>query len=188
MNKHLFSLHNAHFPFFFFSLFIFHFSLFICSPLSAQTADKIDALLRSEAVSCDQAAWFVLEAASVHGNDDPFQPAAAFGFAAERKWLPKKVGPSDQIKLQEASLLIMQAFNIKGGLLYSLFKNPHYAYREMVYQDVIQGRSDPRMLVSGEQLMFLVNRILYLIDINPWGWPDDTWTEEEGITMLEDQQ
>jgi outer membrane protein OmpA-like peptidoglycan-associated protein len=157
---------------FLFSLFIFHFSLFICIPLPAQTAAEIETLLGTNAVTNDLAAWFVLEAANKSGSDI-LQPAAAFGFAAERKWLTKKVGPSDAIKLQEASLLIMRAFDIKGGLLYSLFKNPHYAYREMVYQDMIQGRSDPRMAVSGEQLMFLVNRILYRIDDNPWGWADD---------------
>jgi hypothetical protein len=65
----------------------------------------------------------------------------------------------------------MQAFNIKGGPMYTITKTSHYAYREMVFQDIIQGRVDPGMKVSGEQLLFLVNRVLYRMDDNPWVLP-----------------
>jgi len=58
----------------------------------------------------------------------------------------------------------MKAFNYKGGLMYMLTASPHSAYREMVYLNVIQGRSDPSMNVSGEVLLFLTNRILAHIE------------------------
>jgi hypothetical protein len=74
--------------------------------------------------------------------------------------LPKKAAPQNKASLEGISLLVLQSFGIKGGLFYSLTKNPHYAYREMVYQDIIQGRSDPQMPVSGDLLLFLVNRVL----------------------------
>jgi hypothetical protein len=174
-------------------LFIVLFSLFICLPLPAQTADEIATLLQNQAVSYQQASSLVLEAANVK---TPPQREAAFRHAALNRWVPPKASPSDTIRLNQASLLIMRAFDIKGGLLYSIFKSPHYAYRELVYKDIIQGRSDPRMKVSGELLLFLVNRILYLTDDHPWAWekepavaPEETHAEETLVeTQLEDQQ
>jgi outer membrane protein OmpA-like peptidoglycan-associated protein len=154
------------------SFFIVLFSLFFCALLPAQTADEIGILLQTQAVSHQQAAALVLEAAKKN-NSEALGQTAAFDFATRNRWLPGKADSSDAIKLHEASLLIMRAFDIKGGFLYSLFKNPHYAYREMVYQDVIQGRSDPRMAVSGELLLFLVNRVLYRTDDDPWNWTEE---------------
>jgi hypothetical protein len=149
------------------SFFIFHCSLFICP---AQTADNLTTLLQTSAITHEQAASLVLEAANIESDreDEESAQTGAFQYAAERNWLSKKADPSDTINLQQASLLIMRAFDIKGGLMYSLFKNPHYAYREMVYQELIQGRSDPRMAVSGEMLLFLVSRVLYRADDDPW--------------------
>ena len=71
-----------------------------------------------------------------------------------------KAAGSSGARLDGVSLLLMESFNIKGGIMYSLFRNPHYAYRELVYLDIIQGRVDPEMTVSGDLLLFLVNRIL----------------------------
>ncbi|MCL2320134.1 MAG: OmpA family protein [Treponema sp.] len=125
--------------------------------LSAQTAAEIEGLLGTEAVSYGQAARFVLKAADI---SELQEPAAAFGFAAGQQWLPRNADAEGIASLQGISLLVMRSFDLKGGVLYSLFKNPHYAYREMVYQDIIQGRADPDMTVSGSDLLFLVSQVL----------------------------
>jgi hypothetical protein len=62
--------------------------------------------------------------------------------------------------LDNISKLLIGSFNVKGGIMYSITKSPHYAYRELTYLKVIQNRADPSMLVSGEQLIFYVNRLL----------------------------
>jgi len=132
--------------------------------LSAQTADRIEDLLNSSFLSYERAALFVLEAADLaetYGVSIISSPASSFRFAMDQKWLPKTARGNQVAKLDCISLLLMGSFNVKGGLFYSFFKNPHYAYRELVYKDVIQGRADPDMAVSGEMLLFLIGRILY---------------------------
>ncbi|MDR2923697.1 MAG: hypothetical protein LBU85_10210 [Treponema sp.] len=127
----------------------------------AQTAAEIEKLLETEAVSYEQAAWFVLEAAGIPANSpEAFGRSEAFSFAAQQRWMPPKAAPQNKASLEGVSLLIMKSFGIRGGLFYSLLKSPHYAYREMVYKDIIQGRADPQMPVSGDLLLFLVNRVL----------------------------
>ena len=126
--------------------------------LTAQTAVRIEELLETKAVNYGQAAQFILEAADVLGYTSR---AEAFIYAQERQWLPKNAIASGEAKLAGVALLIMQSFDIKGGTMYFLFRNPHYAYRELVFQDIIQGRADPDMTVSGDLLLFLINRVLY---------------------------
>jgi hypothetical protein len=126
----------------------------------AQTADELETLLFTDAVNYGQAARFVLQAADISDSS----PDAAFRYAMEQKWLPKGAGQNANAQLDGLSLLIMRAFIIKGGALYTLAKTPHYAYRELVYQDIIQGRADPKMAVSGDLLVFLVNRVLDHLD------------------------
>lgn len=134
------------------------FSLVAPAFLAAQTtADEIETLLDTGAVSYGQAARFVLEASDVTVTDDPAQ---AFQYAAEHNWLPKKASADQTARLDGIALLVMQSFDIKGGLWYSLFKSPHYAYRELVYQGIIQGRIDPAMAVSGDNFLYMVNLLL----------------------------
>jgi outer membrane protein OmpA-like peptidoglycan-associated protein len=171
---------------FFFS-FLFSLSSFLfCTPLHAQTANVIQTLLQTDSVNYEQAVWFVMEAA-----DHSLSPNLAFNYAVENKYIPQRAQIADTPNLKQVSLLLMRAFNIRGGILYSIFRNPHYAYRELVYKDIIQGRSNPRETVSGEDLLFLVNRILFYRETNPWTWPavviEENITREEEIILLAEE-
>ena len=137
--------------------------LLVAFSVSAQTvADEIEALLETAAVSYGQAARFVLDAADIGGMANQSQ---AFQYALERNWLPGNVSADDTARLDGIALLVMRSFNIKGGVMYSLFKrtsvrNPHYAYRELVHQEIIHGWIDPAMTVSGDTLLYIINRAI----------------------------
>jgi hypothetical protein len=128
--------------------------LFLSSPAFAQTAGEIEALLSAEAVSYEQAASFALRAADITVS------SAAYDYAVERKWLSAKTAAGGIAVLGEVSLLLMGAFGIKGGIMYSLTKSPHYAYRELAHKGVIQGRADPGLTVSGDLFLFMVGKVL----------------------------
>jgi len=127
--------------------------LTITAPLFSQTADKLEALMNEPELNWSDAAAFIFEAADL-------DPEGSFRFAAEQKWLPKNVSSGDAARLNGIALLLMQSFDIKGGIFYRISKSPHHAYRELVYKNIIRGNTDPDMLVSGQQLLLLVNRIL----------------------------
>ena len=138
--------------------FLFTLLLFLTLPviLFSQTALRIERLLDTLAVSYEDAAQFVLEAANIN----PGTIDGAFVYAMERKWLPKKALAGDEASLSGVALLIMRSFNINGGIMFTIFKNPHYAYRELTYQNIIIGRKSPGMAVSGDDLLFMISRIL----------------------------
>jgi hypothetical protein len=115
----------------------------------------MDALLETRAVSFAQAARFVLAAAEVLAETSP--PDAAFALAAAKGWLPEKARPDDPVTTGELCFLIMNAFDMKGSFLYSLFPGPRYAFREFDYLGLVPGRRDPALKVSGEELLRILS-------------------------------
>jgi len=130
--------------------------------LFAQTAAELEVILYADAVNYGQAARFVLNAADIAD----LMAEDAFRYAMEKRWLPSAATKDADAKLGGVSLLVMRAFNMKGGAFYTMMKTPHYAYRELLYQNVIQGRADPDMTVSGDLLLFVVNRVFEQMESN----------------------
>ena len=146
------------YKYFFLILFFASVSVFAQTPeRSRSTAMEIETLLNAKTVTYAQAARFVLEAANALATDNSEE---AFNYAVQQDWLSKKLSSNDSARLDNISLLLMRSFNLKGGIMYTITKSPHYAYRELVYLNVIQNRADPSVPVSGEQLLFYINRIL----------------------------
>jgi len=129
----------------------------------AQTAQRIEQLLEKETVSYKEAAWIILEATgkfSFANTDVISSPEKAYQYAAENGWLPKNITPDTAATFEGVSLLIMRSFGIKGGIFYSIFKSPHYAYRELVYRGIIQGKASPKKAISGDMLIFGTNQTI----------------------------
>jgi outer membrane protein OmpA-like peptidoglycan-associated protein len=143
----------------FLTFLFFHFSLFFC--YSQSTAEEIETLLSTKAVTYAVAARFLLEASDVMVTSDLRE---AFRYASAKNWVPNNATPSAPARLDGVSLLLMRSFNIKGGIMYSITKSSHYAYRELAYKNIIMGRSEPAMKISGERLLFITLRILSLRD------------------------
>lgn len=157
-------------------LFLACFFMIQTGSLYAQqsAADEMETLLATPAVTYGQAARFVLEASdeAVLSHTDE-----AFTYAAEKNWLPKNVSADTEARLDGIAKLIMHSFQLKGGIMYSLTKNPHFAYRELAYKKMIQGRIDPAMKTPGSLLLFMVARVLSQTEIE--NIPSYAVTQEE---------
>jgi outer membrane protein OmpA-like peptidoglycan-associated protein len=120
-------------------------------------ADEMETLLETSAVTYGQAARLVLEAS---GEVNLSSAGEAFSYAAEKDWLPKNVSADTEARLDGIAMLIMHSFKFEGGMMYSLTKNPHYSYQELMYKKLIQGRTDPAMKTPGSLLLFVMGRTL----------------------------
>ena len=132
------------------------FLIFLPILISAQTtsnAAELEDLLNTSSVTCAQAAMFVLN------STDKIFSDSAFDYASSKGWL-KKVKPYDPIKLSQLSFLIMNAFELNGGMMYRLIPSPRYAYRNLVSRSWIQGMTDPAMKVSGEHFLLILGKDL----------------------------
>ena len=139
---------------------LFIFCLTLVFPAFAQTAAELEAMLNAQTVSAAGMARFVLGAADLlpPGLSGPEAESAAYDMAASNGWIKKNA--DDAVTLKDAAFLTMKAFDLKGGVMYSLFKNPRYAYREMVYRKIIMGRTDQGMKVSGPGLLQILDKTI----------------------------
>ena len=128
--------------------------------LPAQTAAEMDILLETNAVTKVVLARFVIDAAGLlpPGLSGEEADNTAFDMAVSEGWL--KGAATDTVTLRETAFLVMRSFNFSGGLMYTLFKSPRYAYREMIYLELIQGRAYPSYQVSGRRLLQIIGRAL----------------------------
>jgi len=146
------------------AVLIFTFSFLICVFLPAlafaQTAAELDTMLDTETVTVSEASRFALGSVGLLPPElsDAETRAAAYEAALSRGWVWGR--PEDSISLQETAFLIMNAFGIKGGIMYSLLHNPRYAYREMIYRRLIQGRIYSSMKISGQQFLQILGMTL----------------------------
>jgi len=134
--------------------------LFLLFPIMifAQTAAEVDVLLETDEVSAAVAAYFALGSAGLLplGFSGAEGQAVAYDTALSNGWI--KAAANDSITMQETAFLIMKAFDLKGGVIYKFFPSPRYAYREMIYHRIIQGRSYSNMKVSGIELLRIIDR------------------------------
>lgn len=123
----------------------------------AQSNAFIDRVLAGKGLTGGEAAYLALVASGNIGDDA--DEARSFELLGQLKWVPGDLSKDRPITHAEYAYILMRAFGIKGGLLYSLFPSPRYAYRELCYLVVIQGATDPAMPVSGSEAMRIIGRV-----------------------------
>ncbi|WP_010253988.1 hypothetical protein [Treponema primitia] len=115
----------------------------------AQNARDMDRILSEKELSYTQAVQFILPAAGITTKT-----------ASEKGLLPTDAEAEKKISTGDLSLLLMKSFELKGGIMYSFFPNPRYAYRELRYRRCIPDSSDPIAKVTGEQFLHILGRVL----------------------------
>jgi len=117
------------------------------------TAFELETVLHTSKITCEQAAFFLL-----NSTDITFS-GSAFEYASSKGWLKNKQ-PDDPITLSTLSFFMMKAFDINGIMMYRLYPSPRYAYRTMVSRSFIQGKADPKMIINGERFLLILGNIL----------------------------
>lgn len=126
--------------------------------VSAQSNEVLDALLEEDTTTYGQAAYLVLTA-SARIPDDASPATAAEEIAAQGWKVPARTA-EEPLTLGEYSFLLMQAFEIKGGIMYRIIPGPRYAGRELAYLKFIKGNTSPYRAFSGEEAIGILGRLL----------------------------
>lgn len=141
-------------------IFFFCLSALLVFSLSAQSNEFLDELLASEEVNMGQASYLALVASDNIGEDA--DEARAFDLLLSLGWAPAGAEQDSSISISQFSYILMKAFGVKGGIMYSLFPSPRYAYREMKSRLVIQGRTDPDDKLDAFNAVRMLGRIFDL--------------------------
>lgn len=124
----------------------------------AQSNKLIDELLDQKEAGYATTAYMVLSAAGVIPEGS--NPDSALAALAEKNWGASVPTEPRSISLGEYSFLLMKAFEIPGGLMYSLIPGPRYAAREVAYLGFVREDTSPYRRVSGEEVMRILGSVL----------------------------
>ena len=132
----------------------------LCFPVSltAQSNSLIDMLLEEDEADWEKTVFLVLSAAGIMGEDQ--EPADALPVLEQQNWMSADKAPGDTISLGELSYLLMQAFEVRGGLMYRLFPGPRYAARELAYLNLLEEDTSPYRTVSGDETLRILGGVM----------------------------
>jgi hypothetical protein len=125
--------------------------------LMAQSNDYIDQLLATSEATVAQAMYIALTSGDV--LDPTFDEAGALEYAFVHRW-PLTDRLEQTVTIGEYAYLLVKAFKIPSGLMYTLFPGPRYALRELMSRRIISGKPDIGRKVSGEELLRIAGNAL----------------------------
>jgi hypothetical protein len=130
----------------------------IATPAMAQSNEQIDSILDEDVASVGSAAYIALSAAGLVNDDTSRDRAVAM--AVEAGWLPDGTAASNPATFGQVAFLLMEAMDVRGGLMYRMIPGPRYAAREFTYNEWSPERRAPGDQISGEFLIRVTGNFL----------------------------
>jgi hypothetical protein len=127
-------------------------------PLAAQSNRLLDQLLDQPEAHFGDVVYMTLTAAKL--LQDTATPEQALQTLQEQNWNIQILDTEAPIPLGDYSYLLMKAFKISGGVLFSLFPGPRYACRELGYLKIITTNARPNRSVSGEEAVRILGNVM----------------------------
>ena len=126
--------------------------------LWGQSNELLDILFEEPATTLGQAAYLVLTASGrIPDDSSPEDAAAALG---DQGWDVPERSADEPLTVGEYSYLLIQAFELKGGVMYRILPGPRYAGRELAYLELIKGDTSPYRTFSGEEAIGILGRLM----------------------------
>ncbi len=123
--------------------------------VTAQSSQKISELLEFQNLTNGQASYLI---ASCMGLvEENASDEDSYKVLVSEKLFKESNSPDQLLTLAKAAHLCVKSSGIKGGLLYSIFHNDRYAFRELKALGIIPVSMDPSVKVSGTDLIALMN-------------------------------
>ena len=124
----------------------------------SQSNEVLDGLLEQEQATMGNAAYLVFLASGIAAEE--WSPDRSFEELRSRDWGFDEADAASVVDLGSLSFMIMQAFEMKGGIMYSLFPGKRYAARELAYLGFVPGNTSPYRVVSGQEVTHILGRTL----------------------------
>jgi len=124
----------------------------------AQTSAFMDQMMVSKSVNWGQAAYLVLVASDNLAEDATEQ--RSLDLLKELKWADAGIDAEKPIALNQFSFLLMKAFGIPGGMLYTFFPGPRYAFKELTFKYILSSDEDPDQTIDGPEGIRILGKVM----------------------------
>lgn len=130
----------------------------VSSAAWGQSNAVLDKILAAKDASFGDVAYLVMSATkNIPDNATPEEAVAALG---KQNWGVKTTEAQQSVTLGTYSFILMKAFGLHGGIMYSLVPGPRYAARELVYLGFVHGDGSPYRTISGTEAVDILGSVL----------------------------
>ncbi len=136
--------------------------LFTGGIAAAQSATRVDRILARVSIDNLSAAYLAVASANLMDPDDP--GSIALEVLGDLGFDVQSLNPDETARLADFAYMLMLTHDLPGGIMYSLFPGPRYAYRDMRHERLIRGGGDPGEPFSGRRAMRIVGRVLAFVE------------------------
>ncbi len=132
--------------------------LFLLYPFAcgAQTPAFLDKLLTSPTITWGQASYLVL--VGTNNISSEASPQQCFDRAKQLGWAVSDA-PERNLNYSQYSFLLMKAFGLHGGMWYTLFPCPRYAFQDLRFKNVLPPQADPDESLTGAEAVRIFDRL-----------------------------
>lgn len=111
--------------------------------LTAQSNEVLDEFLDRDEADLGTTAYLVLASAGIIDESSTVDDAVDWIMKADRMVKIEDISSGRSISYGEFSYLLMEAMELKGGLMYRMIPGPRYAAREAAYRNWLLGSPAP---------------------------------------------
>lgn len=137
-------------------LFLTAVFLIVCLvPAVAQSSERISEMIKTDEITFAQASYLIATYKGMVAEDADNN--TAFLELVNSGIIKNRYETDDLLTLDNAAYLCAWTMDIKGGIFYSLFKSPRYAFKELQAKGVLPSDVDPIFTVSGREFLGIFN-------------------------------
>lgn len=130
-------------------------AVFFTFSISAQSSEKLSEIISSKKITSGQAAY--LSAVYLNAVQEQADYSQSVKALEELSLLKEGTSPNDFISIDQCAFLFAKTTGIKGGLFYTLFPTPRYAFKELQAKKIIPPDQDPSFSLSGRDAIAILN-------------------------------
>lgn len=134
------------------------FSVLLAFPLIGQQSNIIDDVISQRSIDLQNATYLALTAGDI--IDESTEPSEALKVLQDLNWSIKKAETNRELTLGDSTVLLMNSLKVKGGIMYSLTKQPRYAYKEMVFRGILKPEEDLKRSISGIEFITILTELM----------------------------
>jgi len=154
---------------------------FICTAFAfSQSSEVMSEIIDSEKATCAQISYLPALYANKITEDDSSKSIGVMPASKESSSPTKEsfealkaedfFASDDEADsaatVAKISYVYMKALGIKGGLFYTLFPSPRYAFKELKARGILPVETDPSMTISGRESLDLFSSCLEIVGGN----------------------
>ncbi len=130
----------------------------VATTVLPQSNALVDRLLRQDIALFGETCYLILTAGGLVSESATVDECLAI--LSEQRWGLKEKQNDDLVTIGELSYLIMRSLDVSGGLMYSLFPSPRYAFKELAFRGLITEGTGPYRSVSGNEVVHTLGNVM----------------------------